>query len=728
MTVHTEPASLDAAPLDASRAGVRLYVVAVAALGALVLAAVLWFQAPDVPWTSHAMWPSYLLAAVLVAGELRPLLLARGDGGTDRVTMSPTFALALVLCGPLALVLLAQGAAVLIDDLRRRAPLRAVFNLGQYLLALAVARVVFAMTAGTDVLAVFTPVTAGELVPALLAGLTFFAVNNGAVAVVITMQTGQPMQAILREDLRVQGLTAAILIGLAPVAALVTTVAPRMLPLILLPVIGVHRSAWVAARRQHEAMHDALTGLPNRVLFQRLTEQAIAASGATVDRSRSARHGGVQVGVILLDLDHFREVNDTLGHGVGDGVLLQVAHRVTRALPEGLTVARLGGDEFAVLVPDSGSVREMTALARTLGNRLQEPVVAEGVRMGVRASIGIAVSPDHATTADALLRRADIALYRAKRTRGEIEVYRPEIDEHTVLRLNLLGDLHGAVDNEEFELLFQPQVDSTRGEVVAVEALMRWRHPDYGVISPEIFIPLAESTGLIGSMSRRALDSALTTLSLLRTAGHDLAMAVNVSARTLSDLDLPRWISRSLLATSVPAARLTIEVTESAITADPERAIQVLHELREIGVRLSVDDFGTGYASLSYLRQLQPDELKVDRSFVGHLCTDENSAVIVRSTVELGHALGLHVVAEGVEDNETYDALTEMGCDRLQGFHVARPMTASALKAWLDTAVLHGGPVPTVPVPTVATPTVPAPAVPTPTVPAQSGPGRAVVA
>jgi diguanylate cyclase (GGDEF)-like protein len=642
------------------------------------------------------MWACYTLAAVLVAGELRPLLLPRGDGETDRVTTSSTAALALVLSGPLVLALVAQGAAVLVDDVRRREPRRALFNLGQYVLALAAARVVFALTSGNDVLAHHTPVRADQLVPSLLGAGAFFLVNNLAVAIVISLHTGTEMLTILREDVRAQGLAAGILLGLAPVTALIVTQAPLMLPLLLLPLIGVHRSAWTTARRQHEAMHDALTGLPNRVLFQHLTAGAISAE----------RHlGGHSVGVVLLDLDHFREVNDTLGHQVGDGVLLEVTRRITQVLPEGLDVARLGGDEFAVLVP--GNEREVTALARSLAARLREPVVTEGARMGVQASIGIALCPDHAPDADTLLKRADIALYRAKRTRGEIEVYRPEIDEHTVLRLNLLGDLHKAVDNEEFELLFQPQVDGLHGEVVAVEALMRWRHPDYGLISPDIFIPLAENTGLIGSMSRRALESAVTTLGLLRTAGHDLSMAVNVSARTLSDLELPRWISRALLVSSVPANRLTIEVTESTITADPARAIQVLHELREIGVLLSVDDFGTGYSSLSYLRQLQPDELKVDKSFVAQLCADENSAVIVRSTVELGHGLGLNVVAEGVEDQETYDALVGMGCDRMQGFHIARPMSPAALKAWLDTAALHGGPVPDTPTPPLPTPPMP---------------------
>jgi diguanylate cyclase (GGDEF)-like protein len=233
---------------------------------------------------------------------------------------------------------------------------------------------------------------------------------------------------------------------------------------------------------------------------------------------------------MLLDLDHFKEVNDTLGHQVGDGLLREVATRLIAAVPEEITVARLGGDEFAILVPAATGVPAVTALAERVAGRLREPVVAEGVRIGVQASIGIALCPEHANTVQTLLQRADIALYRAKTNRGEIQLYRAEIDQHTVLRLSLLGDLHTAVDNEEFELLYQPQVDTRNGSVVAIEALMRWRHPAHGVISPDVFIPLAENTGVIAAMSRNAMESALATLALLRAGGHDLSMAVNVSA------------------------------------------------------------------------------------------------------------------------------------------------------------------------------------------------------
>ena len=677
-----------------------LYAGAVAVAGAAVLALTVWRQPPAAGWDPTLLWPCYLLAAVLLAGELRPLLVPRGDGEADRVTVSSTSALALVFCGPLVLVLVVQAVAVLVDDVRRRDPLRAAFNAGHYLLALAAARGVFCLLTQAPLFAPRTLVRPDHLFAAVVSGSVFFAIGSGAAAIAVSLLARRRLLEVLAADLREHGFAALVLLGLAPVTALVTTVAPLMLPLLVLPLVAVHRTASLAARRQHEALHDSLTGLPNRVLFQR-----VVAAGLT------GTEGG-RLGVLVLDLDHFRDVNDSLGHQLGDDVLLEVSGRLLAVLPEGAVPARLGGDEFGVLLPGA-SREDVCDVARRVTARLREPVVIGGVRIGVRGSIGIAVAPEHARDVETLLRRADIAQHRAKHARDDVEVYRDEIDRATTLRLGLLGDLHEAVDNEEFDMVFQPQVDGRDGTVVAVEALMRWRHPDHGPIAPEVFIPLAENTGLINQMSRRGIESALTTLALLRAAGHRLSLSVNVSARQLSDLDLPRWISRAMLAVGVPPAKLTIEVTESTITADPQRAMQVLHELRGIGVRLSVDDFGTGYSSLSHLRRLQPDELKVDQSFVTQMCADENSAVIVRSTVDLGHALGLTVVAEGVEDRSTYDALTVLGCDRLQGFHIAGPMTGAALKAWLDTAAVHGGPVP---------------GTPTPLVPAQPSSGRALPA
>jgi diguanylate cyclase (GGDEF)-like protein len=657
------------------------YVAGLAVVAAAVAVPVLVVQLPQVDWTSTHLVHLYAFAALLLAAEQRPLRVARRDGEVDQITVSSTWAVALVICGPLSLVVLAQGAAVALDDMwRRRGLLRCCFNVAQYVVTLVAARLAYALCTDHGFLELQGSFGVGDVPGAVVAGVVFFVVNNGAVGLVLALDQRVGVVGLLVEDVRVQGMTSSILLGLAPVAVVVADFSLWLLPMLVLPLLGVQHSAWVAARRQYEALHDGLTGLANRMLFHRRTDRALS----------EGRAAGGHVAVMLLDLDHFKEVNDTLGHHVGDDLLRQVAGRVGEGLPDGVTLARLGGDEFAVLLPDAGGVADVVRVAQQVASRLHEPIVADGIRIGVQASIGIAHQGVAEATRDLLLQQADIALYRAKENRGEIQVYRPEIDQHTVQRLSLLADLHAAVERGQFRLLYQPQVDTRTGAAVAVEALMRWHHPTQGVVPPDVFIPLAEQSGIIAALTRAALAQSLTTLSLLHAAGHRVEMAVNISARLLSDLELPRMVHDLILERDVPASCVTIEVTESTITADPRRAMQVLQELRETGIRVAVDDFGTGYSSLSYLRRLQPDELKVDRSFVTHMRRDENSAVIVRSTVDLGHGLGLSVVAEGVEDDETYGLLRELGCDRVQGYVVARPMSLAALKVWLDTAATAG--------------------------------------
>ena len=655
---------------------VQAYACTVAALGIVLAIAVVVAEAGQVPWLSASMAAPYVLGALLFAGELRPLEVRRSDDESDRITVSSTFAVALAVVGPLSLALLAQGLAVVVDDvLRRRSLVKAAFNVGQYAITLSVARAVFCLCTGTRFVSPPTTLPPGALLATLLAAATYFLVNNALVAGIEARESGRRTLAILASDLRVQAMPSSISLGLAPVTAVAAGYSPWMLPLLVLPLVGIQHSTWIADRRHHEALHDELTGLPNRILFHIWAQRALA---------EGQQAHGHRVGVMLLDLDHFKEVNDTLGHHVGDGLLRQVAGRLTTGVPEGVVVARLGGDEFAVLVPDAESMRDVVRLAESLSVRLQEPVLADGVRVSVQASVGLAVQPDHGDTVETLLQRAEIALYRAKEEPGQVQVYRSEIDQHTIRRLSLLGDLHGAVENDEFELVYQPQVDSTSGQVVAVEALMRWRHPSHGTLFPDDFIPLAENTGAIAPMSRAAMDKALRVVAELRRAGHDIAVAVNLSARLLSDIVLPTWVERMLATSGVPASCLTIEVTESTITADPRRAMQVLQRLRAIGVRLSIDDFDIGYSSLAYLRRLRPDELKVDKSFVLTMREDDNSAVIVRSTIDLAHGLGLSVVAEGVEDQWTYDRLDTLGADRIQGYHIARPMTPVALARWMN--------------------------------------------
>ena len=345
-------------------------------------------------------------------------------------------------------------------------------------------------------------------------------------------------------------------------------------------------------------------------------------------------------------------------------------------------MARLGGDEFAVLLTDvEGAAAVHASSPPSSPTRLREPVVVDSVRLGVQASVGIALAPQDADSFETLLKRADIALYRAKSNRGEIQSYRPEIDGYTIERLSLLGDLHSAVDNDEFVLAFQPQVCARTGDVLSVEALSRWLHPRHGIVNPDVFIPLAENSGLISRLSRWGIEQAVATLRGWHDRGHDLSMAVNVSARLL-DRPRPAGASspRCWTRHGVPASRLTVEVTESTIMADPKRALDVLGAVaRDLGVSLAVDDYGTGYSSLSYLRRMAVDELKIDKSFVMQMGLDDNSAIIVRSTIELGHSLGLTVTAEGVEDRATYDdAAAAWAATASRATTISRPLAAPA--------------------------------------------------
>ena len=629
----------------------------------------------QVPMTWAGVGPQcYLLALMLFVGELRAIPVPRGDDTTDQLTVSSTFATALVLIGPLGLALVVQAIAVAVSDRVSGLPRRVMlFNIGQYLLTLSATRIAFCLATDHDLFSLSTSFHAKDIPAALLASAVYFCVNNGLVATVVALDGGVPILRVLGEDVRFQLATSSILLGLAPVAAHVGTFSVFMLPLLVLPILGVHSNARMSLRRQHEAMHDSLTDLPNRELLRRRAQKALASADATHP-----------VAVMLIDLDHFKEINDTMGHHVGDMVIREVAKRLSDIAGEHVTVARLGGDEFAVLLADIEGRESAGQVAADLSVRLREPVVVDSVRLGVQASVGIAIAPEDADSFETLLKRADIALYRAKSNRGEIQTYRPEIDGYTIERLALLGDLHSAVDNDEFILAFQPQVCTRTGDVLSVEALSRWLHPRHGLVSPDVFIPLAENSGLIGRLSRWGIEEAVATLRRLRDQGHDVSMAVNVSARLLTDLDLPVFVADVLERHGVPATRLTVEVTESTIMADPKRALEVLGRLRATGVSLAIDDYGTGYSSLSYLRRIEADELKIDKSFVLQMGLDDNSAIIVRSTIELGHSLGLTVTAEGVEDRATSETLERLGCDRVQGFFHSQPLAASGIEAWLN--------------------------------------------
>jgi diguanylate cyclase (GGDEF)-like protein len=426
---------------------------------------------------------------------------------------------------------------------------------------------------------------------------------------------------------------------------------------------------------RHEALHDGLTGLPNRAALQR---QMTAALEEVADgRSPGAA-------VMILDLDSFKEVNDTLGHQHGDQLLIEVGARLRSAVGPAGFVARLGGDEFAILLTGTDDEDRAVRVGRRLLRSLEQPVPLDGLEVEVGGSLGLAMAPAHATDPAGLLKRADMAMYDAKSSTAGLRLYEPDHDPDNSRRLMLVSELRAALNQDRIEVHVQPQAQLSTGDTVSVEALVRWNHAELGFIPPDEFIPIAERSGLIGLLTTRVLDASLAAVADWRRQGVDLGVAVNLSARSLQDTDLLDEVSRLLRRHGVPASRLTLEVTESSVMADPTRAIALLHQLRALGVRLSVDDFGTGYSSLSYLKSLPVQEVKIDRSFVIGLSSQGEDVAIVRAIVDLGRHLGLEVVAEGVEDEATWDLLASMGCDLAQGWHHGRPMPVADLVPWLQ--------------------------------------------
>lgn len=428
------------------------------------------------------------------------------------------------------------------------------------------------------------------------------------------------------------------------------------------------------AENEHQALHDSLTGLPNRVLFQLELAQAI-------DQRRTA---GGSLGVILIDLDHFKEVNDTLGHHFGDELLKEIGPRLSRVLRDGDLMARLGGDEFGIVLPNLSDPTIATSVAGRLLEELEDPVTVEGLALDISGSVGLALFPEHANDAETLLRRADVAMYSAKEAGGGYAVYDESLDRHNPERLTLVGQVRPAIDAGEFLVYYQPKVRLSDGRVAGAEALLRWAHPTMGLVPPDEFIPLVERTVLLRPLTHYVIENVLQQWRTWADMGIRLPLAVNISTRSLIDGELPDQVAEQLQRWDVPPAYLRLELTESFLMSDSSRSTAVLDRLSDVGVGLSIDDFGTGYSSLSYLRRIPIEEIKIDRSFVMQMHVDANDMSIVRATVDLGRNLGLRVVAEGVEDVETFDRLAGFGCDEAQGHYISRPIPALEFTRWLS--------------------------------------------
>ena len=658
----------------------RWYFAVVSGAGLVALAASLVLTPPARTGRDLVIFAT--LAAFVLLGELLPVRVLRRH---DEVTVSSTFAYALLLTLGAPAAMLAHALASALADLRARKAPRAIgFNAGQVVLSLAAAGGVLALLRPGAWSSGLGGFRLDHLAAVLLAAITFFVVNNALVVLAQYLTLREPLLVHLRADLAFHAAIDTMLLGLVPIVLVVTEVTLWLLPLLALPIVAVYMSGRQAVINEHQATHDALTDLPNRVLFRDRASQAIL----------HAQREGSCVAVMLMDLDGFKDINDTLGHHHGDLLLKRMGPTLTESLRSTDTIARFGGDEFAVLLPEFSGLRSPVQVASKLLGRLEQPFVVDNLTLEVGASVGIACYPDHGEDADTLIQRADVAMYWAKAGGTGFEVYSPQQDQHSPERLALVGELRRALQgDDEIVLVYQPKVDLTTGRTLGVEALVRWRHPQHGFLPPSEFIPIAERTGLIRPLTTYVLEGALREARGWREGGLDLTVAVNLSGRNLLDADLPDAVAGVLARYGVEPDRLEFEITESTIMADPVRATEILDRLSAMGIRLAIDDFGTGYSSLSQLKRLPVHEIKIDRSFVGGMNADKDDAIIVQSTIDLGRNLGLVTVAEGVEDQETLTELRRLGCDSAQGFFMSRPVSPGDLAAWMRLPASAPGPV-----------------------------------
>jgi diguanylate cyclase (GGDEF)-like protein len=661
-----------------------LAVITVAALVCAVSFARLPGRLPDLP---AAFW---VMAGLAVLVDSRPFT-PPGRRQSSAVFPSTCFTFAIMLGWGLAPAVVVQAAAVVVSSWRMgHVWWRAAFNIAQYALALSAAYAV-------SRLADLTRFGWGDVAVVAAAAAAWFAVKYGSVTVAVRLHFGGRWWAMFRQGLPFELLSIGALLLLSPVMLAAAEASAALIPLVVVPLYAVYRMARLSAEQEQLSRVDPLTGLANRKALLGEVADQLPAHAERGARGATDRH----LALLVLDLDRFKHVNDALGHAVGDRLLVEVGSRLTDAVRPGDVVARLGGDEFAILAPALTSVDEARDLAARVVGALAQPVALDGLPLDVSGSMGIAVYPAHGEDFATLLRHADVAMYDAKHRGDTITVYAPESDHNSPERLSLLADLRRtldggpgqaaggasatdpAFDGRQITMYYQPQIAIHTGEVVGVEALLRWRHPRHGMVDPEELIRVAEQSAVMRLLTRRVVDDVVEQVAKWSAAGVNLRAALNVSVRDLHDGEIADQIADRLARYALPADRLQLEITEGALMADPRRVLATIARLDKIGVAIALDDFGTGYSSMQHLRRLPLAEVKVDRSFVLGMATDADDAAIVRSVIELAGALGLRVVAEGVEDERTWRLLHATGCHVAQGWFYARPMPADELVAWL---------------------------------------------
>ena len=613
----------------------------------------------------------WVLTAMAVAAELLPLTVPRGEREGE-LTVSTTCGLALLfVLGPAAAAIALALASLVADVSHRKSPWKLVFNAAHYVLSVAAASIVISATGtwygGSGSL------SAIDVVVALVAGAMFAAVNSLVMAGAVSVATRSgpsgsspvPLTDILRGDASFLAWSYTVLVCLAPIVALTATASPWAVPLFIVPAVAVYQSVSIYLDRKRFSLHDALTGLPNRALFEDRVTQAVA----------GAQRTGTKAAVLMLDIDQFKEVNSTLGFEIGDRLLRDLASRLESQVREVDTIARLGADEFGVVLVGISEIAAAESVVAALREAITRPFVVGDTTLAVEASVGGALCPDDGVQAIPLISAADDAMGEAKRLRFGHRWHAAAQQGQVAGRMRLLAELGAALDAEDLELHYQPKASLRTGEISGVEALVRWRRKGAELVAPSEFIPVAEQTGLMATLTRYVLTHAIAQMRSWHDAGQHIRVAVNISARDLQDDELTDDIARMLSTQGVDATDLELEITESSIMADIEQAVKTLSRLHDMGITLAIDDFGTGNTSLAQLPRLPVDVLKIDRSFVARLDYGPDD-LIVRTTIELGRGLGLKVVAEGVASNKVWQRLGELGCDYAQGYYLSRPVPA----------------------------------------------------
>jgi diguanylate cyclase (GGDEF)-like protein len=629
----------------------------------------------------------WVLVGLVFFGDLWPVVTP-GRSSTDAPRASIAFSFAALIAWGLPVgVLLAATSKTLVLFGKRQAFHRVAFNAAVAALSMCAAGLVLdglglkrplARTSKGKILkpAIHQWVPDGhDIWRIVLAAVACFVVTSVLVGLAIALHNREPVSQTLRRRLPYQAMTNGVLFAVAPlVAVVIYTCTTTFLLLFAVPLIAFHVAAAISVKREHQAHHDQLTGLANRALLMRTLAKTLARAASS----------GATVGFLLLDLDRgLKEVNDTLGHAVGDRLLQLVASRLTHSVRPGDLVARLGGDEFGVMLPSIKDASIPGEVAARLREAVAKPIRLEGMSFVIEVSIGIAMFPDDATADETLVQHADLAMYLAKQRRSGVERYVADLDRNSPARLALFGEMRVGLDRGELELHYQPKVFLADGRPAGVEALVRWRHPKRGVLAPRDFIPVVQQSYLMREVTAFVIETSVAQAARWRASGLPVQVSLNVSGRDLLDTGLAELVDQSLSRNQLPPDALLLEIDERVLTSEPAHAVATAEALADIGVGLSLDDFGTGYSSLLRLKRLPFGEIKVDSSFIGRMLESPDDEVVVKSILDLAAALGITSVAEGVESAAVAAALMTMGCVAGQGWHFARPMNVASATAWL---------------------------------------------